>query len=146
MKLTVDKVMTTAVVTIRDDASIDDAFSLMLRHHISGLPVVDGRNVLVGVISEMDLLRVLDAPDTQHDLVRDHASSPVVAVAPTDSLPSVVELFHEKRFRRLPVVDGQQRLIGVVSRRDLIRFIRDVRVRVALELRRNEQSSLAGST
>ena len=65
MKLTVEEVMTTAVVSIRDDAPIDDAFSLMLRHHISGLPVVDDDNVLVGVISELDLLRLLNDLHTE---------------------------------------------------------------------------------
>jgi acetoin utilization protein AcuB len=58
-KLTVEQVMTHAAITIEPDATIVDAAQMMLEHKVSGLPVIDGHNALVGVISEADIFRML---------------------------------------------------------------------------------------
>jgi CBS domain-containing protein len=58
-KLTVERVMTHAAITIDPDASIIDAAELMLERKVSGLPVIDSHHVLVGVISEADIFRML---------------------------------------------------------------------------------------
>jgi CBS domain-containing protein len=113
--LRVRDVMTTAVVSIRRDESIDQAFNLLLRHRISGLPVTDDEGRLQGVISEHDRT---DQP---------------VWVQPDDLLEDIVDYFLTRHFRRLPVVDDDGKLVGVVSRRDLMRHIREVRSRVKIE-------------
>ena len=59
MKLSVKEVMTSSVVTIHADAKIDEAFALFLRHQISGLPIVDDENRLVGVVSRRDVVRFI---------------------------------------------------------------------------------------
>jgi len=58
-KLTVEQVMTHAAITIGPDATVVDAAEIMLEHKVSGLPVIDDHNVLVGVISEADIFRML---------------------------------------------------------------------------------------
>lgn len=58
-KLTVEQVMTHAAITIGHDATVVDAAEIMLEHKVSGLPVIDDHNVLVGVISEADIFRML---------------------------------------------------------------------------------------
>ena len=58
-RLTVEQVMTHATLTIGSEASIIDAAELMLEHKISGLPVIDRNHALVGVISEVDIFRML---------------------------------------------------------------------------------------
>jgi len=133
MRFTVRQVMTKRVVTIPTTAVVDDVFDLLLRHNVSGLPVVDDENHLVAVVSEADLFRLLDTPASQTTPLADLWTRDVISVRPDDTLPDVIDLFHEHQVRRFPVVDDGGKLIGVVSRRDVIRMIRDVRARVASE-------------
>jgi CBS domain-containing protein len=144
MKFTVEHVMTQRVVTVNAKQTIDNAFDLLLRHHVSGLPVIDDENHLVGVISEMDLLKVLFDPHTEDTNVVAYSSTAPLSVHPWDLLPDVVEILLEKHYRRLPVVDSENRLLGVISRRDVVRFIRDMRIRIKAELeQRREKAELA---
>ncbi|MEX2188954.1 MAG: CBS domain-containing protein [Pirellulales bacterium] len=133
MRFTVRQVMTKRVVTIPISATVDDVFDLLLRHNVSGLPVVDGDDRLVAVVSEADLFRLLDTPASQSTALAELWTAGVISVRPEDTLPDVIDLFRAHQVRRFPVVDDEGKLIGVVSRRDVIRMIRDVRVRVARE-------------
>jgi CBS domain-containing protein len=63
-QLTVERIMTRRVITVSPEATIADAARLMMEHKISGLPVVDGQN-LVGIITESDIFRVLMASETE---------------------------------------------------------------------------------
>ena len=133
MAFKVKNAMTKAVVSVSEDATIDEVFELLLRHHVSGLPVVDSEERLVGVVSELDLLMLLTNPESGMGHVSDYLSGEVLTVEEDDPLAEVTELFLTHRFRRLPVVrDG--RLIGVISRRDVVRYIRDIRARVQIEM------------
>ncbi len=134
MKFTVEHIMTQRTVTVNSRQTIDDAFNLLLRHAVSGLPVVDDENHLVAVISEMDLLKILFDPQTDETAVTAYASPNPESVHPWDHLPDVVEIFMEKHYRRLPVTDSEGHLLGVISRRDVVRFIRDMRLKIQAEL------------
>ena len=144
MKLTIQEVMTRSVISISSEASIDEAISLLLRHHISGLPVVDEQNHITGVISERDLLGILYDLENGGGKIDDYATKEVLCVDEDSSLIEAVDLFLSNPIRRLPVVDKNNKLVGVVSRRDLIRFIRDMRMKIAgvLEKRRQMESSV----
>ncbi len=133
MAFKVRDAMTTAVVSVSKDARIDEVFELLLRHHVSGLPVVDADNMLVGVVSELDLLILLDDQASDKSAVSDYLSGNVLTVNEDDLLTDVTEMFLTHNYRRLPVVrDGK--LIGVISRRDMVRYIRDIRTRVQAEM------------
>jgi CBS domain-containing protein len=133
MRFTVSEVMTKRVVSVSTSATIDDVFDLLLRHNVSGVPVVDDEGHLTAVVSEANLLRLLESPASPGAPLSDLWTAEVIAVRPDDSLPDVIELFLEHQVRRFPVIDDDGTLIGVVSRRDVIRMIRDVRARVARE-------------
>lgn len=144
MKLLVRHVMTRHVITVRPDTSIDETLALLLRHHISGLPVVDSKNRLLGVITERDLLALLcEGEDERRQRVDQYWTTDVVTVREDDYLPDVAELLMKHPVRRLPVVNGDGKLVGVLARRDLVRFIRDTRrqVQMALEQRRAETAA-----
>jgi CBS domain-containing protein len=126
----VQDIMTTNVVTVTPKATLRDAASLILRHGISGLPVVDDQDQLVGVLSEWDLLEVLESPEIESDLVGDYMTPNPVCVNEETSLVDVVDLFQTRRVRRLPVTRDMF-LVGVVSRHDLIRFVLTTRDRIA---------------
>lgn len=129
--LNVADVMTKRVVSILHDASIDEAFDLLLRHNISGLPVLDDDSRVIGVISEHDLMGILDDPETSVDRVGSYTTMPLISIRADAPLHEALELFLSNSMRRMPVVDEDQKLAGVISRRDVIRAIRDVRIRVA---------------
>jgi CBS domain-containing protein len=125
---TVGQVMTSDVVQARRTTSFKDLVRLLDRHHISGLPVVDDDKV-IGVISGTDLVRAQarrsgTAPDgavTAHDLM----TTPAITVHPEQTAPEAARLMERRGVERLPVTDEEDRLIGIATRRDLLRvFLR----------------------
>jgi len=138
-------VMTRDVATVRAGATIEEAIRLMLERHISGLPVVDDRGRLVGIVTESDLLHrtelgtakerprwlafLLGPGKLAYEYVRANArkieeimTSEVVSVAPDTPLEDVVWLMDRHHVRRLPVVSAGVP-IGIISRADLIRAL-----------------------
>jgi CBS domain-containing protein len=112
------EIMTTDVVVITPDDTIQDAIELFQCYQISGLPVVDERWKVLGILSEYDLLRGVSTMQMRGS-VTDFMTTVVVTVEEDASLAKLAELFLETRVRRVPVTRGG-RLIGVISRRDLI--------------------------
>lgn len=125
----VDAAMTATVVSISPDSTLDEACSLMLRHNVSGLPVVDSDEQVVGIVTERDLITLLFEPDKGSHCVSEYLSDDVVKVTVDDLLTDAAELFLKHSFRRVPVVRGH-RLVGILSRRDVIRFVQELRMRV----------------
>ena len=143
--MNVADVMTRKVISVTPETTIAEAARLMLRHRISGLPVVDQEERVVGVVTEGDLLRrtetgtergharwleFLIAPGRlAADYARANArkagevmSTDVVAVAPQDSLAEVVRLMEHHHIKRLPVIE-KGRAVGIVSRANLVRAL-----------------------
>ncbi|MBI3466383.1 MAG: CBS domain-containing protein [Planctomycetes bacterium] len=114
--------MTTDVVTISPDATIEEAMRLLINQRISGAPVVDRNGKLVGIISEYQLLEVVYDPELKAQHVSDFMTRNVITVDPEALLASVANMFVLHRIRRLPVVQSG-RLIGVIARRDLLQYI-----------------------
>lgn len=138
------EVMTTTIVTVRPDSTIEDAFERMIRHHVSGLLVMREDGELAGVISEFDLLHLLYELETEKNKISDYMTVDVHTVHEDDHLTDVADIFLKYSVRRLPVLrDGK--VVGVISRRDLIRFIRDVRLRIANGLGGPSKAPSAGS-
>jgi CBS domain-containing protein len=108
-------VMVTDVVSVTAEDSVDDAARLLTFHDISGLPVCEGGRV-VGVVSEADLI------GKSGSTVGDVMTSPALTVESDVQLDHVAELLTEKRIRRVPVVDAQGQLVGIVSRRNILRW------------------------
>ncbi len=129
--LTAGSIMTDHMVTIHQDASIDDAIDLILTHEVSGLPVVDDDNRLVGVITEFALLAVAYDQKIKDQLVSQHMTREIISVDPEDVLGRVADLCIVHRVRRLPVMkDGK--LLGLIARRDVLRAIRGAAVSACL--------------
>jgi CBS domain-containing protein len=136
---TVDDVMTQAVVSVRETASYRDLVDLLIARHFSAVPVVDEEHRVSGVVSETDLLRKIQyAGDDQPRLFErrrrragrakasagtaaDLMSTPPVVVAAGTPIAAAARTLDDHRVKRLPVVDGSGRLIGVVTRGDLLK-------------------------
>jgi len=108
-------VMTTSVVSVSPSDSVDEAARLLTFHDVSGLPVCEAGRV-VGVVSEADLI------GKSGSTVGQVMTSPAVTIAESTGLERVAEQLTQQRIRRLPVVDGVGNLVGVVSRRDVLRW------------------------
>jgi CBS domain-containing protein len=134
----VNEVMTTDVVTVDGSTPYKEIAKTLTAHAISAAPVVDGDGRLIGVVSEADLLRELQSrrPESRSNqrartrataaTANDLMSSPPIVVSPTASVAAAARLMDAEGVKRLPVVDAGGSLIGVLSRRDLLRiYLRD---------------------
>ena len=111
------------------DTDLLNAVSTLLRHDLSGAPVVDSEGALVGFLSEKDCLKAaLDASYFRRGAgpVSDVMSRSVVTVSGDSTLIDVIEIFASKQFRCLPVTEGR-RLIGQISRSDVLKALEKVR-------------------
>ncbi|NOY30755.1 MAG: CBS domain-containing protein [Planctomycetes bacterium] len=119
-------VMTERVFAVGPNATIDQAISLLLDHRVSGLPVVDDEGLLLGVITEFDIIGLVYNADIEASIVGDYMTKEVNSLDVEASLDDAANIFCNDSIRRIPIVrDG--RLVGVLSRHDLISFVREVR-------------------
>jgi len=123
----VEDFMTKDVVVAHPEMEAYDAILLLLKHKISGMPVVDDKGEVVGIISERDCLKTL-VNAQYHELptafVKDLMSTEPRTITPHTEIMEVAEVFLESGFRRLPVLD-EGRMVGLVSRRDVLRVIKE---------------------
>ena len=120
--LTAGAIMTSDLVTVRPDASVQEAIDTLLTQQISGLPVTDEDGRLVGVITEFALLAVAYDKRVKNHSVRHHMTRDVITVDVDDPISRIADLCIVHRVRRVPVMkDG--RLVGVIARRDVLRAL-----------------------
>ena len=103
-------------VTIQSDATVADALDLMAEYHIGGIPVVDKENRLVGIVTNRDLRfernigRPIDEVMTKENLVTTHQQTDLFAVS---------QILQENKIEKLPVVDDENHLIGLITYKDI---------------------------
>ncbi len=137
---TVQDVMTTAVVSAYRAASFKDIAQMMVGRGITALPVIDDDRRVAGVVSEADLLAKEEYKDDgrapwvekhRDRLARAKAhavtaaelmTSPAITVRPDTTIAQAARTLDHHQIKRLPVVDGNDHLVGIVSRRDLLRI------------------------
>jgi len=135
----VSDVMTTSVVTVDRYTSYQEIDRLLTERRISGVPVLKMGRQVAGVVSEADLLAAEDETARQARMAgtlgrrwrlrkQPHVNltadalmtSPAITIGPDATIPAAARLMNTHHVRRLPVVDEKGRLVGVVSRRDLL--------------------------
>jgi CBS domain-containing protein len=124
---TVQNFMTTVLVTVHQDLNIYQAIDRLLKHHISGTPVLDDNKNMVGILTEKDCLRIM-ANGSFYDMpsgpVSRYMTARVHSVKPEMDIFVVADLFLKHHFRRVPVLDGKK-LVGQISRRDVLKAVQD---------------------
>jgi CBS domain-containing protein len=131
--LLVADVMSQVPISVPAHASIDVAIDLMVENNISGLPVVDEDGNLVGLITEFDVLDLYGSTHGQAATAESCAefmTSKIRTIQKSASLAVAAQVFQNARFRRLLVLDSEK-LVGILSRRDVVRSIRDGRLVLA---------------
>jgi CBS domain-containing protein len=109
-------IMTTKVVTCSPKCKVKDAIGLLVKNGISGVVVVDDDGKVAGLLSEAD---VLTAAKTAS--VASVMSAKVVKAKPDDAVKDVAAVLVKKKIKRVPVVDAADKLLGVVSRADVLK-------------------------
>ncbi|MDG2990852.1 CBS domain-containing protein [Candidatus Synechococcus calcipolaris G9] len=141
--------MTPQPITVQEDAAIADAIKLMEDHQIRGLPVLDHQNTLVGLVSEADLIVrqaplepplyltflgsviYFESPESFHhhlkktlgQQVKDVMSDRPFTIKATAPISEAAQLIVKHHISRLPVLDGENNLVGIITRHDLMRAL-----------------------
>lgn len=125
--------MTHNVVTIGPDAGIVEARELMKAHHIRHLPVVEGDRVLIGIVTDRDIRSALpsaflDDEETRKERegalrlkIRDIMTKDPVTISASSTLEDAMLLIQQMRVGAMPVMDRHQKLVGMISIRDILR-------------------------
>jgi len=142
--------MTTDVVTVDEDATVQEAAALMLRHRVSALPVVDRTGRLVGIVSEGDLMHRaelgtererswwLEILTANRDLATDYAKAygrkvgevmtrKLVTATPDTPLNDIALLLEKHAIKRVPILDGGK-LVGIVARANLLQALAGLKI------------------
>jgi len=141
-ELKIEQVMTTDVITIDADCTIQDLKETLRLNRISGVPVL-ANGALVGMISIENLIVALERGDLE-TAVRDAMTTELVSVRANDTVVSAVNLFARLGFGRFPVVDDQGVLVGLLTKGDIVRgLLRQMEVQWhAEEIRRYRASHI----
>jgi len=130
--------MTIKVVTIRPEATILEAQKMMATHQIRHLPVIDGEDRLIGVVTDRDVRSILpydcykDPGCTEEQekvaglKIKDIMAVEPLTISPSDTIQDALLLIQEKRVGAFPVVDDTGKLKGIISVRDLLRAFTNV--------------------
>jgi CBS domain-containing protein len=147
MNKTVAQVMTSELFTVNPETPLKEAIRILVERRISGLPVVDEHGKLVGVLSESDLMwqetgvepppyiMILDSViylenparyekeihKALGQTVQEVMTDKPISIQPEQSIKQAAHLMHEKKIRRLPVVDSQAKVVGIITQGDIIR-------------------------
>ena len=120
-------IMTQDVINVKKDTPIYKALELLAKHNITGIPVVRDDMILVGVLSEKDVLSLFYAhEDEKEKIVNDFMTQPAVHFDENESLLDVCDCLANNYFRRVPVT-SQGKLVGIISRKDIIDYILQLR-------------------
>lgn len=145
----VKDLMTKNVIAVKPETSVSEVADLLHKHHFTGVPVVDGENKVLGVISERDFItsesklylptyiKLLGEMDyiqgarkglpyavgqIIHATARDIMNQHIVFASPEMTLEQLADIFALKRVNPVPVTDAQNHLLGIISRSDLIKL------------------------
>ncbi len=146
-ELTAQDIMTENVITIKKESSIEELSEILLKNKISGVPVVDGDGKIAGVVTEADIIVqdtdlhfpryfklldgiiYLDSLNRFMDSLKKHLATKVEdimvakvrTISPGTTISDIAELMLQQKINRLPVVDEDNKVIGIVTRADIVR-------------------------
>ncbi|MHB1420168.1 MAG: CBS domain-containing protein [Bacillota bacterium] len=133
------EVMTRTVISVHTGETLESVLEILMRHNISGLPVLDAQNRVVGVISEADFVQLLSNDQatgasgkifsffrkehTYGITAADAMSTPAITRSKETSIKDIASMMIEKKVNRVPIVDKDGRLLGIVTRSDIVKAL-----------------------
>lgn len=145
----IKEIMTKDVITVREDDTVEKCANLLMTHGLSGLPVLDKEGKVKGIVTEGDLIRrasrikgpaaleilggifYLNSPKKLMEelkksmgyMARDIMTEGVITISPDKEIEDAATLLVQKQIKRLPVIDKEGNLIGIVSRKDIMNHL-----------------------
>lgn len=142
-------IMTKQVITVGEDDTVEKCANLLITYNLSGLPVIDDDGKVKGIVTEGDLIRraaKIDGPATLEvlggiiylespkkfmeeikrsmaNIARDIMTEDVISVNPDKTIEDAATLLVQKNIKRLPVIDKEGNLVGIVSRKDIMKYL-----------------------
>jgi CBS domain-containing protein len=117
----ITEIMESDVVTVPDDASLEDAINTMIARNVGGVPVLDPDGVIVGIITERDIVRLI-GDSVSGKKVRDIMSERVITAPPHMPIEAAAKIMIASGFRRLPVVTDSY-VCGIITATDIMRYL-----------------------
>ena len=151
MPKTVADIMTRNPLVVKNETPLNEAIQLLAERRISGLPVVDADGKIIGIISETDLMwqetgvtpppyiMFLDSViylqnpakyereihKALGQTVGEVMSTDIITISPDQTLKAAAQIMHDHNVHRLPVVDADEKIIGILTRGDIVRAMAD---------------------
>ncbi len=137
-------IMTTKVLSVKEDTPVEEIADLLAQNSISGVPVIEENGKVAGIISERDILSGIGVKNIKSIMgvisaclknngclaisicghkARDIMTSPAITVLEDTALSEIASIFTEKNINRVPVTDAEGHLLGIVSRADILRYL-----------------------
>jgi len=118
----VKEIMRSNVKTVDCNASVVDAAQVMCSRDIAGSCIVLKNNLPIGIITEQDINCKVVAKNISPNetLAKDIMTQPLITILPDVRVDQAIKMMTEKRVRRLPVVNGEKKLIGIITVRDIM--------------------------
>ena len=143
----VKHIMTKKVISVHSDTPVNEAARLIFEKNLTGMPVIDDKKRVVGIITEYDFMsrgrnihiptfldlmkefRIQDTSKVKKKIkqicqlkVGQLMTSPVTTVSPETKIQEAARIFVEKHINPLPVVDAEEKLVGIISRADIVKL------------------------
>ena len=125
-------IMTSTVITAKEDMVVIDLMKLLLRWHISGVPVVDNDGMLLGIVTEHDVMNFAISGDAASTRASEVMTKQVETYDPDTLVVEIINHFAAHRIRRVPVVEDGK-VVGIISRRDIVRYMDQMYSRLVAE-------------
>jgi CBS domain-containing protein len=125
MKTLAQDIMSTEIISVREGTTIEEALKLLVNSRITGLPVTNKEGTMVGVFSDYDVITQISEsglPKAETFRQPIKYSTEVKSVTEKTTLEEILKLFISSRFRRLPVINSESKLVGIITRRDLMKL------------------------
>lgn len=115
-------IMSTDVVSVARHTPITEVIELLVARDITGIPVVNDDGTLAGIVTEKDILSLLADVRYASGTVEQYMTREVIAFDVEDDFIAICECLMKGDFRRVPIL-SEGKLVGIVSRHDIIRYI-----------------------
>ncbi len=119
------------LITFKPETEISEAIKSLLENRITGAPVLNDKNEVVGLIDDKDCLKVLVASayynqPAEKDTVANYMSNVMKSISVHDNIVDIANTFLQTPYKRLLVMDDDRKLVGQISRRDILRAINEL--------------------
>lgn len=119
LDMSITEIMNHSVISVKPDRTLRQVKEILRIKRISGLPVVDSNRKLIGIVSIEDIIKALEGGYID-DTVENRMTKNVIFIESTATLKEVIEFFEKWSYGRFPVVDSEKRLVGIVTKNDVM--------------------------